>query len=592
MAEQNKLTVRFESTLDSPSSNPLMISGPIELFGTADTVDDLYTDDANSELITAINESDLTTIVIFVNNVYDELIVNENSLPNRGAYFYLVDNRPVSKLDATSWQEILLGTHSHENIEVLNTITSDLLSQPGIVAVDENGNLEVVDTPNTLPDLPAYFQDRIEQLIQEPEEDEYNHLDAPLEDLADTYDWENPNHNHLAVGNCRDLYRNLIRDNHYLYIKNDMSLELEKDSGLNLPWIRLYADSINYHTREDDAIYPDLVDNKYIFETTLPVYFDENKDEIFLFDDEEVLNNLNSYITSFNNQTKKIIFAISNRADVTSKTDTHKITVLVVKDAKRIYGAAFRVDFLEALSDPNSGISLDIINSELLKLYVKGMMYKKNTAPKLYLTTDEQGNVVWDNTLLPTQSFFAESKRVADIASSLEGMDSLTAVFQNVFYNIKTDFPILLIDGIFNFKLSPYKITETDVIYKIPISGDQFSITTESDLTLIVIKNTAQQAVTAELARNYVSKADAVEILSRGKLNLSDYVRRSELNKFAIYNHRHSQYSLKSHNHDYKYANFHHTHPELALLISRIKEGVSTDDVNNWLNELHTTNMA
>ena len=37
---QEKVTVRFESTMDSANSEPLLLSGPIQIFGSVDTLSD------------------------------------------------------------------------------------------------------------------------------------------------------------------------------------------------------------------------------------------------------------------------------------------------------------------------------------------------------------------------------------------------------------------------------------------------------------------------------------------------------------------------------------------------------------------------
>jgi hypothetical protein len=78
----------------------------------------------------------------------------------------------------------------------------------------------------------------------------------------------------------------------------------------------------------------------------------------------------------------------------------------------------------------------------------------------------------------------------------------------------------------------------------------------------LVIKNTAGGAFTNEILKNYVSKEDAIDILSHGKISLSDYATISELQSYARKAHNHSNYALRGHNHDYRYADYAHTHAE------------------------------
>ena len=72
------------------------------------------------------------------------------------------------------------------------------------------------------------------------------------------------------------------------------------------------------------------------------------------------------------------------------------------------------------------------------------------------------------------------------------------------------------------------------------------------DVTLVLIKNSSAGSIADEIAEKYVSKEDAVSILSHGKINLKDFVRKTELIKFSKLDHLHSQYAFKDHNHNYK----------------------------------------
>ena len=75
------------------------------------------------------------------------------------------------------------------------------------------------------------------------------------------------------------------------------------------------------------------------------------------------------------------------------------------------------------------------------------------------------------------------------------------------------------------------------------------------------------------------------------EINLKDFVRKTELIKFSKLDHLHSQYALKDHNHDARYANFHHTHPEILLAVAKYT-GISSDDIDQWVNNLGAITQA
>jgi len=419
----------------------------------------------------------------------------------------------------------------------------------------------------------------------------------------------------MAVGNCRELYYALMKDSKKLFITHDMHLQLTNEDDKLLPWLSLQADVINYKERVENAIYPETRQNYYLFSMDLPVEFEASTDELFLFDENNVISDSYLNIVSVDNQNKKISFQISTRANLVDDEPgkAHKITILIAKNAYRY--PTFRTDFLNALAAENSVISLDIINKELLNVYIKGELYKKPILPKLYLATDEEGNIGWENTLLPTQTFYKQQINLSSFNFDFDSDESQTVdgetcnvtlhtkadgkkyirlIFKNVFYDMANDFPMLLVDGIFYYNCQIDGFTKANLIYDLAVDPDGafFDINKDTVFTLVVIKNTGIEGITAELARNYITKEQAIEIFQTGKISLSDYVKRSELKAFAAQNHLHGRYAEKGHNHDYRYANYHHTHPELAALMAQLLDGQYTEeDITAWLEEIKTKNQ-
>ena len=97
MAE--KVTLRLEQ-FDMAQDGDITISGPIEVFASVNTIEEL------SQL-----ENLYDGAIVYVKNVTNE----SSNLKYRGAYF---SYRELTD----SWQEILLGTHTHDNKEFLDRL--------------------------------------------------------------------------------------------------------------------------------------------------------------------------------------------------------------------------------------------------------------------------------------------------------------------------------------------------------------------------------------------------------------------------------------------------------------------------------------
>ena len=274
MADTNKqVTVMFESQVNNPQSDdPLLLSGPIEVLGTTEKFSDIGTNETRESIIEAYGLSEesetVPAITIFVDDVSALGINNPN---HRGAYFRYVgtiadllnESLWTSEENTISqavhlWKEVLLGTHSHSNPEVLEKLSE-------VFSINSNGEIELTDPEssslslnckNCIPDLPQAIKDKLAEAekytdLNEPTDSENNHLDAPLEALYDTYDWlrkdEDGNYRNLAVGNCREIYRSLIKANKKLYFSLlDYSLGTDQKDKKS-PWLQLDAVKVNYN---------------------------------------------------------------------------------------------------------------------------------------------------------------------------------------------------------------------------------------------------------------------------------------------------------------------------------------------------------
>ena len=615
--DEKQITLRIENTAEQTKS-PILLSGPVEIFATLDTIEDLNDPSLLSAIQDYYNEEfkkynannfeswlkEMPGLVVYVEKVKEE--PNAEKYPNeflgdsytyRGAYFYTkhFEVSGGTLIKRIGWQEILLGTHSHDNIDVLSKFQPlDDIGEKQILVFDGKNIVgeklsDIAGSGVSLPELPLEIQNKIKEYEsykvahEYPDDSEEHHLDAPLNELEDTYDWFNHDKN-TAVGTCRDIYYSLMKDKKRLYIDSNMHLDLVHESEQSLPWMRLSIDEINYSGKSEyeDVIVPQLINNYYIFKLSLPVELDETS-EVFLFDNDKVICDSFLQIFSYDNEKKEITFKISKRAEFTKDNKDHVLKLLIVKDADKISG--FRQIFLDALADENNSLSLSYIDKELTERYIRNELEKKPVIPKLYLSTDEYGNLTWDNTLLPAQTFYAKTKIISGITDKDK---SIELTFEDVNFNSQLDFPLMIIDGF--FVNVPWKFAGKDIKYELELAPENYNYTIENgtQITLVVIKNSSQGSITDELARNYISREEAVSILSRGKLRLDDYVKKTDLNKYSTIGHSHSQYALKGHNHDSRYANFYHTHPELLEAVAQLIAEASGGDSNEILKRLES----
>jgi hypothetical protein len=166
----------------------------------------------------------------------------------------------------------------------------------------------------------------------------------------------------------------------------------------------------------------------------------------------------------------------------------------------------------------------------------------------LYLGLDTTGDPTWKNSFIAAQTFQIKKKEIIE--------DGNQTIFNDVFYNENTDEILLIENSVF--------IQDREITYSsesrtmtIDLPNDTFS--EGSSVTLLIIRNGAT-AILEEMAKDYLTKEEAVSILSGGSINLKNYAKKTDLYTRAAKEHTHSQFSREGHDHDWQYAPYQHTH--------------------------------
>lgn len=591
--EEKKVTIRFESSAANPLvEDDILMSGPVELFAVLDELEELQDDELITEVQSEIDKGRYNPIV-YVKNVTNEA----DSSRYRGAYFRYDD---IIEGEAI-WTEILLGTHSHKNIEMLEKLSGINIpenAEASVMVLKTDGTLGFEALPSGLPELPDYIKDKLkdreEVSVNEPEFSEDKHLDASLSLLGNShiYDSEGNLVEVREVSNCIALYRALVRDGKYLVLNpTDFSLKID-DSNENL-YLKMGVDLINFDitNNQENVIHPLVKGNAYYFNVNLPDKVSV-RDRVFIFCDSNFIEK-KYYTESIDAEEKKASYAISKLCPLVQDSDLHKFTVVIVKNCTDV--EFFESEFAVEMSSEEPRITLDMINNKLNQAYIEGELSKKPIVPHLYLATDENGNIHWENTLVPAQTFYAESKNIL-VNEQILVDGKVKVSFDKTYYHVD-DFLLLIVNNIIDFT------TEREVVEKenrinfyfkpkdlYDVDEDNSPIT--NTISLIIIRNSSKESVAEEMHATFLTREEAVSILTRSTINLSDYVKRSELGKFSRVGHKHSEYATVDHNHDYRYANFHHTHPELYATIIKIlgsvdENGVIDENIlNEWITKL------
>jgi hypothetical protein len=199
----------------------------------------------------------------------------------------------------------------------------------------------------------------------------------------------------------------------------------------------------------------------------------------------------------------------------------------------------------------------------------------------LYLGHDEDGNPEWKNNFVAAQAFQVKNISVTSTGTSVSIPD--------VVFDPDLDEVLVLVGKFFVYNRTLSYNSTTDALTITLISdagttGEVASFESGETVTAIVIRNGAA-AILDTLATDYVTKEEAITLLSGGSVNLSDYARKADLRGYARKYHTHSQFARADHDHDYRYAMFNHTHAEYLTrksaleLIQQTLTGIDGEEV-------------
>jgi hypothetical protein len=174
-----------------------------------------------------------------------------------------------------------------------------------------------------------------------------------------------------------------------------------------------------------------------------------------------------------------------------------------------------------------------------------------NDDEPLYLTINrETKEYEWTNKLLANQSFIYRNKK-----PTYDEVSTNLVIFDNINFNQETENLII-------FKNSLY-VSEPSIQVGINVLGINLEVEEEDLITLIIIRNTATD-ILDKLESQYLTKEEAIRLITNGTINLSTYAKKTDLATRSLKNHYHSQYSSIDHDHDGRYADYHHLHTEYA----------------------------
>jgi len=452
-----RVTLRLED-FDDDITNEISFKGPVRIFKTVNTFEELdplvdLPDFPNIE-DNEDNLGDLTQhpdVIVFVKNITNF----PESLKYRGAYFR------YNYITGT-WQEILLGTHSHENKEILDKIGtgdignwSDITNYPSITI-----SSDILDRQNNSNSNSLFLHTDIAEYI---------------------------------------LYRATRTGS--ITVWEEIPLIV----GIDFP-----ADP---HIRD--------------------IFFNIETEKLFIFSG--------------------------------SKAGERKMLVLEVTDP----------------DNTDLTYSYDVTWSELPQTIP--IVPENTISDDLYLGLDSAGNATWKNTLIASQSFqFKQIKIVALTESNpIVGPDEQIGPtnfvsIPNIRYDSNLD-EILVLDGVFFLINRDISYNKNLRVLTVTTNEGLFDI--GSTISVLIIKNGAA-AVLDELAEDYITKADAINLLSGGSINLKNYATKTDLQTRALKNHTHSHFSKIGHNHDMRYANYKHTHSEYLTrrkVLELIQETLATN---------------
>ena len=205
----------------------------------------------------------------------------------------------------------------------------------------------------------------------------------------------------------------------------------------------------------------------------------------------------------------------------------------------------------------------------------------------VYLTYKD-GKYVWEDKIIPAQTFQYTKVRVTEPGKSIEVPD--------LRYDEASKDTVLVFDSgdLVTIKENITKNENGNYVIEIA-PDDDHTFDVGELITILVIKNGTEGFLNS-IAEEYMTKQDAVKLLSTGTLSLNNYATKKDLEELANKDHGHGrQYASYDHNHDDRYAMFKHIHSDyvlesdvyaiisncLAELLGQEDPGLSPEDILN-----------
>lgn len=172
---------------------------------------------------------------------------------------------------------------------------------------------------------------------------------------------------------------------------------------------------------------------------------------------------------------------------------------------------------------------------------------KPTDGKEYFVKLDTEGKIRWSNEFASNQCFLKLNQTVSNLNGSSQ------VIFNDV--NLDPELDTLLVFRK-NMLIPDVEYNYDDVLRKL-------TILLESDygdtITVLVVRNTSAEML-KKLSDQYISKSEAIQILSNGKINLEEYAKKTSLNNYALRNHAHTNYAARNHSHHGVYADFIHNH--------------------------------
>lgn len=584
MAEKVKL--RVEQFSDE-ASNEILYQGPVNIYTTVDSVDQLKLlpeDSSFPQLETDPNSLDVVStpsVVVFVKNVNEPSFEDERS---RGAYFRY-DYRTFS------WQEISLGSHSHENKEVLDKIGkgdignwTNITKYPSVLVQDLSVSDEIYDTVKG-------------------ELHTYNGIDwiSPVETPEEDID--------------ESVTKRMI-GNGFLLVDSSMDKLFMFTLG---EFKELTFENFPNSTVEFSVI--GATESFPLEPNTSDLIFNAASNELFVFSGSKVGDRKMIVMEVTDPDDTDLTYSfdlgwtdLPQTLPVVDESDEDKDGLFLGLDSagnamwKNTFVPSQTFQFEQVQIIPSSGV-IPLTRYEQIKEGRETIGYVSLDEVKLNESMDEVLLMV-DSMFVPRDEYFIDYRPTSNVlriilngSDDVETIDGEVTIIDPINYWVK---PVdstyelykyinkewVRIDDAFftagtsatpddnfywfntstnvlhesEFEESVWVFTPIESINQVdePITAemqDARLFEENNTVSVLIIRNGAA-AVLDELADEYITKADAINLLSGGSVNLRKYATKTDLQSRAMRDHTHSQFARIDHNHDYRYANVNHTHSE------------------------------